>query len=140
MLPFVSAELAQACVRQRWIFRVSSEPISRERRLPQKFVQASGAFSRGFISIPRLWTTHGLILPVSTSHRLHRTSAMVVAARADLYTPFLHGFAEDGVQSSEEGSSSDIHSPIFEAPYPPEGKSHRSLITPAALTHLATRV
>lgn len=48
---------------------------------------------------------------------------MVASAGNDLYTPFpSHLVIEDGVQSSEEGSNSDIHSPVFEVPYPPEGE------------------
>lgn len=47
---------------------------------------------------------------------------MVAATSADLYTPFPSNLViEDGVQSSEEGSNSDIHSPVFEVPYPPDG-------------------
>lgn len=48
---------------------------------------------------------------------------MVAAANAELYTPFPPSLViEDGVQSSEEGSTSDIHSPIFESAYPQDGK------------------
>lgn len=57
---------------------------------------------------------------------------MVAATNADLYTPFSHSlFIEDGVQSSEEGSTSDIHSPVFESAYPPDGK--HSLSSPYAV-------
>ena len=50
---------------------------------------------------------------------------MVAAANAELYTPFPHALAlEDGVQSSEEGSTSDVHSPIFEHAYPPQDGKH----------------
>ncbi|KIP09470.1 hypothetical protein PHLGIDRAFT_126340 [Phlebiopsis gigantea 11061_1 CR5-6] len=50
---------------------------------------------------------------------------MVAAANAELYTPFPHSMLiEDGVQSSEEGSTSDIHSPVFESVYPPDGHLH----------------
>ena len=41
---------------------------------------------------------------------------MVASSNGDLYTPFPHmPIVEEGVQSSEEGS--DLHSPIFDAPY-----------------------
>ncbi|EJF65212.1 hypothetical protein DICSQDRAFT_166265 [Dichomitus squalens LYAD-421 SS1] len=49
---------------------------------------------------------------------------MVASSNGDLYTPFPHmHMVEEGVQSSEEGS--DLHSPIFEAPYAtPDGRYH----------------
>ncbi|KAK7692152.1 hypothetical protein QCA50_003771 [Cerrena zonata] len=48
---------------------------------------------------------------------------MVTALHGDLYTPFPHSqIIEEGFQSSEEGS--DLHSPIFEVPYPQDARYH----------------
>lgn len=56
-------------------------------------------------------------------------SDMVTSANGDIYHPFHRlSIVEEGFQSSEEGS--DLHSPIFEGPYPQEGTytlSSRSL-------------
>ncbi|KAI0694263.1 hypothetical protein BC835DRAFT_1015031 [Cytidiella melzeri] len=49
---------------------------------------------------------------------------MVASAGADLYTPFPSLTIEDGVQSSEEGSTSDVHSPVFEVPFPADVRYH----------------
>ena len=68
---------------------------------------------------------------------------MVAAANADLYTPFPPSLViEDGVQSSEEGSTSDIHSPIFEAAYPQDGKHSllASSVRDGLVTHMTTDV
>lgn len=47
-------------------------------------------------------------------------SDMVTNTNGDLYQPFRRlPVVEEGFQSSEEGS--DLHSPIFEGPYPQEG-------------------
>ncbi|KAI0338268.1 hypothetical protein BDW22DRAFT_1415626 [Trametopsis cervina] len=64
---------------------------------------------------------------------------MVAAAAIDLYTPFPTNLTiEDGVQSSEEGSTSDIHSPVFEVPYPADVRYHlnHQLHVPDASTPL----
>ena len=51
------------------------------------------------------------------------TTDMVSSAGNDLYTPFHSNLAiEDGVQSSEEGSTSDVHSPVFDVPFPADGR------------------
>lgn len=50
---------------------------------------------------------------------------MVAAPTGDLYFP-RGPVTEEGFQSSEEGS--DLHSPIFEVPYPQEGASALSPI------------
>ena len=56
---------------------------------------------------------------------------MVASAGTDLYNPFPPNLViEDGVQSSEEGSNSDIHSPVFDVPYPPEGEQATLAIAP----------
>lgn len=52
---------------------------------------------------------------------------MVAAPTGDLYAHFPRApVTEEGFQSSEEGS--DLHSPIFEVPYPHEGASALSLV------------
>lgn len=95
--------------------------ISRELWAPAKVCSVFP--SRGCISKPHLFNPPCLDLPVSTSPHLQCAADMVAAANAELYTPFPHSMLiEDGVQSSEEGSTSDIHSPVFESVYPPDGK------------------
>ncbi|KAI0088094.1 hypothetical protein BDY19DRAFT_891709 [Irpex rosettiformis] len=50
---------------------------------------------------------------------------MVASVGNDLYSPFPPNLAiEDGVQSSEEGSTSDVHSPVFEVPFPANVRYH----------------
>lgn len=104
----------------RSIVRASPKPITREHEIPQKFVLASlGTLAWFHIYTPPLASPPCLDLPVSTSPRLRCAAEMVAAANAELYTPFPPSLViEDGIQSSEEGSTSDIHSPIFEPAYP----------------------
>ena len=51
------------------------------------------------------------------------TTDMVSSVGNELYSPYPpHLAIEDGVQSSEEGSTSDVHSPVFEVPYTADGR------------------
>ncbi len=62
---------------------------------------------------------------------------MVAAPPGDLYTPFPRGHPiEEGFQSSEEGS--DLHSPIIEVPYPPDGTFIGFITLEPLLIHMDT--
>ena len=66
------------------------------------------------------------------------TTDMVSSVGNELYSPYPPNLAiEDGVQSSEEGSTSDVHSPVFEVPFPADGRLIVTLIVLVA-TNMVT--